>query len=138
MQITDAKIQALEPKEKPYKVSIGGGAYLLVRPDGKKYWRLKYHFDGKESVTSLGVFPETSFVAAMVARNSTKALLRKGVNPVIAKRQAKRQAISREPLFRLTLSSNGCLSIETDTHALVFTTQQTQALVEFLCLKPRQ
>src|ERR1700721_3160375 len=121
MQITDAKLQALEPKKKPYKVSIGGGAYLLVRPDGKKYWRLKYHFDGKESLTSLGVFPETSLVAAKTARDSTRVLIRKGVNPVIAKRETRRKTFSREPLFRLGLSPNGRLSIETDTHPLIFT-----------------
>src|SRR5258708_3993121 len=118
MLITDADIQALQPKKRPYKLSIGEGAYLQVRPDGKKYWRLKCHLDGKESLYSLGVFPETSLDAAKTERDSVKALIRQGFSPTVARREARLKAGQPEPLFRLGLSPHGELSIAIDTHVM--------------------
>jgi hypothetical protein len=132
MPITDAEIQALKPKKKPYKVAIGGGAYLQVRPDGKKYWRLKYQLDGKESLYSLGVFPKTTLDAAKAARDSVKALIRKGISPTVARREARMRATQPEPLFRLGLTPHAELTIATDTHVITFTSRQTQALTAFL------
>ncbi len=44
------------PKDKRMvKVYDGGGLYLLVYQDGKKYWRLKYRIHGKEKLISLGI-----------------------------------------------------------------------------------
>ncbi len=58
MKIKDAEILALKPKGKPYKVCVGESIYILVKPDGKKYWRFRYHLAGKEGLYSLGVFPK--------------------------------------------------------------------------------
>jgi hypothetical protein len=51
MQVKDSK-----SKEKPYKLSDGKGLYLLINPNGSKYWRLKYRFGGKEKTLALGVY----------------------------------------------------------------------------------
>lgn len=132
MPITDEDILALRPRTRPYKVSIGKGAYLLVKPDGSKYWRLKYHFNGKETLRSLGVFPGVPVDAAKAARDFAKAQLLKGIKPAFARRKQKAKATPSEPLFRLGLSTKGALSILTDTHAMMFTPQQTHALAAFL------
>lgn len=42
-------------KGKPYKLADGGGLYLLVNPNGAKYWRLKYRIAGKEKLLAVGV-----------------------------------------------------------------------------------
>jgi hypothetical protein len=55
MATTDLEARNAKPKEKPYKVAFGEGLYLLVNPNGKKYWRLKYRFAGKEKALALGV-----------------------------------------------------------------------------------
>ena len=34
--------------------------YLLINPDGSRYWRLKYRFEGKEKVLALGVYGNDS------------------------------------------------------------------------------
>jgi Arm domain-containing DNA-binding protein len=132
MPITDTEILALEPKPKPYKVSIGRGAYILVMPNGQKYWRLKYHLNGKESSCALGVFPDVSIKAALVARNSARAFVLEGINPAVARREARRKAAFAEPLFLLALSKSGTLTIETDPHSLTLTVPQTRALRAFL------
>ena len=48
MKLTDIKCKSAAPKEKPYKLADGGGMFLDVRPNGAKYWRLKYRINGKE------------------------------------------------------------------------------------------
>ena len=58
--LTNAAISAAKPREKPFKLSDGGGLYLLVNPTGKRWWRLKFRVHGKEKLLSLGVFPEAT------------------------------------------------------------------------------
>jgi hypothetical protein len=36
--------------------------HLLINPNGSKYWRLQYRFDGKQKVLALGVYPMVSLV----------------------------------------------------------------------------
>ena len=48
MPLTETAIKALKPSDKEIKVADAGGLYLLVHPNGSKYWRLKYRFAGKE------------------------------------------------------------------------------------------
>jgi hypothetical protein len=46
MPLTDTGIRNAKPTAKPYKLSDGGGMYLLVTPNGARYWRLDYRFGG--------------------------------------------------------------------------------------------
>ena len=54
MKLTDATIRNAKANDKPYKISDGGGIYLLVNPKGAKYWWMKYYLKGKEKLISLG------------------------------------------------------------------------------------
>jgi len=36
------RLKAAKPKEKPYKLADGEGLYLLINPDGSRWWRVKY------------------------------------------------------------------------------------------------
>lgn len=38
--LTDIALKALKRGARPYKKSDGGGLFILVQPDGKKFWRL--------------------------------------------------------------------------------------------------
>ena len=40
MPLTDTRIRKAKPTTKSYKLSDGGGMYLLIKPDGARYWRL--------------------------------------------------------------------------------------------------
>jgi hypothetical protein len=54
---TDSEARTAKPEVKEYKLSFGGGLYLLVKPNGLKYWRMKYRFKGVEkSPLALGVY----------------------------------------------------------------------------------
>ncbi len=71
-------------REKPYKITDGGGLFMLVKPSGGKYWRLAYRFGGKEKNLSLGVYqgsPHVSLIEARAEREKAKVLLRQGIDP---------------------------------------------------------
>lgn len=55
MPLSDAKIRNAKPQAKSYKLTDGEGMFLLVHPNGSKYWRLKYRFGGRERILALGV-----------------------------------------------------------------------------------
>ncbi|TAJ75957.1 MAG: DUF4102 domain-containing protein [Gallionellaceae bacterium] len=63
-KLTDSKLRSLKPREKPYKISDGGGMYVEVRPNGSKWWRLAYRLNGKQQLKSLGVYPEVGLFEA--------------------------------------------------------------------------
>ncbi|PUM63601.1 recombinase, partial [Salmonella enterica subsp. enterica serovar Dublin] len=50
MSLTDTKVKNTRPSEKAVKLTDGFGLYLLVHPNGSKYWQLGYRFDGKQKV----------------------------------------------------------------------------------------
>jgi integrase len=86
--LTIKAINALKPREKPYKVFDAKGLYLLVNKNGSRYWRFKYRFDNKERVLALGVFPDTGLKAARKKRDDARRLLsEEGIDPG-AKRKA--------------------------------------------------
>lgn len=96
MALTDTKIRATKATEKSVKLFDGGGLYLLVNPNGSRWWRLKYRFHGRERGISLGVFPEVSLKAARERRDEAKRLVAAGTDPS-EQRQATKAA--RENTF---------------------------------------
>lgn len=79
--LTDTAIRRLKPRDKPYKVSDMHGLYLLVRPDGARYWRMDYRHADKRGTMALGVYPHVSLKEAREKRANARKLLEKGVNP---------------------------------------------------------
>lgn len=61
MKLNALQVETAKPKDKPYKMADGGGLYLLVNPNGARYWRLKYRVDGKEKLLALGVYSAVIF-----------------------------------------------------------------------------
>ena len=93
MKLNARQIDTAKPKEKAYKLADGGGLYLLVKPNGGKYWRLKYRVDGKEKLLALGVYPEVTLADARAKREDAKRGIAGGIDPMEAKREEK---IARE------------------------------------------
>ncbi len=81
MPLTDTRLRQLKAETKPYKVSDGGGLFVLVNTKGSKLWRLKYRFDGKEKLLSFGPYPETTLARARERRSEAKTLLADGIDP---------------------------------------------------------
>ena len=64
MPLTDVQVRAARATDKPQKISDAKGLFLLVHPNGSKYWRLKYRYAGKEKQLALGVYPEVTLAQA--------------------------------------------------------------------------
>jgi hypothetical protein len=56
--LTDTAIRNAKPTGKPLKIPDSGGLYLLITPGGKKLWRFRYRFEGKDTTLALGSYPE--------------------------------------------------------------------------------
>ena len=41
-QLSDVQIRRAKPTSKARKLFDGGGLFLLLHPNGSRYWRLKY------------------------------------------------------------------------------------------------
>lgn len=89
MALTDAKIRAAKPDEKPYKLADSGNMYLLVHPNGSRYWRLRYRFLGKEKTLALGVYPEVLLSEAREKRDEARKLIAANIDPCEQKRVKK-------------------------------------------------
>lgn len=92
MPLTDTAIRNAKPKDKPYKLTDGEGMFLLVQPNGGKYWRLKYRHTGKEKLLALGTYPEISLLDAREKRLAARKLLAEGQDPSSKKQEEKRFA----------------------------------------------
>jgi integrase len=84
--LSDLAIRAAKPREKPYKLSDGGGLHVLVQPTGRKLWRLKYRFGGKEKLLSFGPYPVMRLALAREKRDEVKRLLATGVDPSVQRK----------------------------------------------------
>jgi integrase len=93
MPLNDPAIRNATTDTKPKKLYDSGGLYLLVTPTGGKWWRLKYRFEGKEKLLSLGTYPQVSLKDAREERDKAKKLLRNRVDPS-AERKAVKQTES--------------------------------------------
>lgn len=98
MPLTDTAIRKATAT-KPTKLADGGGLYVLVSPNGSKWWRLDYRFDGRRKTISLGVYPETPLAEARAKREEAKRQIANGVDPSM-KRQAERHV--GEDTFEVT------------------------------------
>jgi integrase len=82
LPLTDAKVKNAKPRPKEYKLSDGGGLFLLVVPAGGKYWRMKYRFGGKDKAPlAFGGYPEVSLAEAREKREASRKKLRDGIDP---------------------------------------------------------
>jgi hypothetical protein len=41
MPLTDIITRSAKPKDKAYKIADEKGMYVLIKPNGGKYWRMK-------------------------------------------------------------------------------------------------
>ena len=90
MLLTTIKIEKAKPKDKPYKLRDGDGLFVLIHPNGGKYWRLRYSFARKEKEVALGTYPEVSLSDARDKRLAARKLVAGGLDPGAKKKEEKR------------------------------------------------
>ena len=89
MALSNTAIINAKAADKSYKMYDTDGLFLQVTPQGGKWWRLKYHFDGKEKLLSLGTYPDISLSQARQKREDSKKLLAIDIDPSESRKQTK-------------------------------------------------
>lgn len=89
MPLTDTAIRTAKAKEKPYKLADEKGLFLLVNPNGSKWWRLKFRIAGKEKMLSLGTYPDTGLKDARLKRDEARRMMAEGIDPSQQRKAAK-------------------------------------------------
>ena len=76
----------IKPLRYARKISDGRGLYLLVTPNGGRYWRYNYRFHGKHKTLALGIYPDVPLAKARVRHQLARQRLADGLDPGVAKR----------------------------------------------------
>lgn len=71
----------------PRKIFFGGSLYLLVRPEGGRYWHYQYRYGGKRKTLSLGTYPDVPTALAQTRHRAARRLLAAGVDPSLRRRE---------------------------------------------------
>ncbi|PUX08230.1 tyrosine-type recombinase/integrase [Cronobacter malonaticus] len=85
--LTVKQIDAAKPKDKPYRISDGNGLYVYIPASGKKVWQLRYQFEGKEKIHTVGKYPEIGPAEARNIAFEVKRDIAIGLNPAAKKKQ---------------------------------------------------
>lgn len=86
------QVERAKPKEKPYKLSDGGGLFLFVSPAGARSWRYAFRFGGRAQLLTLGKYPDISLKRARKDHKEARQALAEGRNPALLKQQNKERS----------------------------------------------
>ena len=104
MALTDTKVRSAKTEAKEYSLVDGDGMFLLIHPNGSKYWRFRFRFGGKQHLMAFGVYPETSLADARQKREEARRLVAAAIDSLEYKRVVKeehaKEAITFESVAR--------------------------------------
>jgi hypothetical protein len=99
MHLTQTLVVNAQPRQKTYRLFDGSGLYPEVRPQGAKWWRIKYYFAGRDQCLSLGIFPSVNLKNARLRCLEIRNQLQSGLNPSELRKEAKRKLTRKEETF---------------------------------------
>jgi len=81
MWTNDTTIRNSKPATKAFRISDGRGLYLLVQPNGSKWWRFDYRrpTSGRNTL-SLGVYSDVPLKLARQRRDQFRQVVADGVD----------------------------------------------------------
>ena len=77
----DTTIRNTKPMDATLRLNDGDGLYLLVKPNGARWWRLDYSIGGKRKTLSIGVYPDTGLKAARDKADKARQQVAAGTDP---------------------------------------------------------
>lgn len=92
MALCDMDCRHAKPRDKAYRMFDSGGLYLDVMATGKRIWRFRYKFYGKEKLLTIGHYPVVSLLKARAKQEVAKLLLNDGIDPAQEKQEQKKLA----------------------------------------------
>ena len=76
MALTDMAIRVAKPEGKTRRISDAHGLFVEIRPNGAKYWRMAYRFQGKQKMLAFGVYPDVTLGIAREKREEARKLVK--------------------------------------------------------------
>jgi len=101
MPLSETKVRNTKPQDKEYKLFDGQGLFLLVTSSGGRLWRLKYRFDGKEKMLSIGTYPEISLADARTRRDEARKQIANNIDPGAVRKAMKQTETAETETFEV-------------------------------------
>ncbi len=100
--LSNAALKSARPKARAYKLWDTQGLHLFVAPTGLRAWRIRIRADRRETVISLGSWPDVSLDDARESARAARGMYVRGVEPkVVAAKMSERLAQSTITLEQL-------------------------------------
>src|SRR3546814_18652351 len=90
MALSDMAVRQAKATGKNYTLGDIDGLSLAVTAQGGRSWHFRYCWAGKQKRMSLGTYPEIGLREARAFRDQARALLAKGINPKIDRKDRTR------------------------------------------------
>ena len=135
MPLTEQIIETFATPTRPTRLKDGGGLFMIVNPNGSKWWRFDYRFGGKRNTLSMGVYQGTGLSAAREGTDKAKKLLTEGINPsdhAKAEKLANLMASKPQCDTRFQIDEKGALSLNLGRRSVELTQPETTELRAFL------
>jgi len=105
MPLTDLQCLNAKPRKEKYKLADTQGLFLVVMPNGKRYFRYRYRIHGAEKTISFGQYPVTTLAEARDKRFAAKKQVEQGFDPLLVRAEEKQLAAYKaintfEPIAR--------------------------------------
>jgi integrase len=100
MPLTDTKVKTAKSKDKPYKLTDGGGMYMLIKPNGSKYWQYRFRLNQKQGTYQIGSYPDFSLKKAREDHQLARQYVAEGNHPKLIK--AERKALEQKDQYRFS------------------------------------
>ncbi len=100
--LNDVTVRNAKPTDKNQRLNDGGGLYLLIKPNGAKWWRFDYSFAGNRKTLSLGVYPKTTLSDARKKATDARNNVANDIDPSDKRKEKKQvQQIENENQKRI-------------------------------------
>lgn len=87
--LDDKKISNAKPSGKAFTLRDGNGLFVLVHPNGSKYFQLRATVDGKPKLIQVGTYGDLTLAGARVKARELRKQISEGKNPTTQKKIAK-------------------------------------------------
>ena len=99
--LDDLTTKAAKPLAKEYTLRDGNGLFLLVHPNGSKYFQLRTTLHGKSKKIQLGAYPDLTLSKARDSAKETRRMIAEHKDPIIEAKLAKvKEAQNADATFR--------------------------------------
>jgi integrase len=112
--LSDLSIKSAKPKGKQYTLRDGGGLFVLVHPNGSKYFQLRTTLHGKPKLIQIGSYPLITLSEARIKAREKKKMIKVDHTDPILDAKLKKYKKAKEADATFKKIAEDWLSIKAD------------------------